>query len=615
MPNIIKLDQHISNMIAAGEVIERVSSVVKELVENSIDAGSSMINISLTDGGLKEIIVSDDGCGMDPVDARMALEPHATSKIKDEKDLFNISTLGFRGEALPSIVSVSQLRLKTSTRGGKGTMLVLKDGNLISQAIISHPVGTEVCVRNLFYNTPARLATLKSESQELSWVVDYVTKMAIARTKIAFKLTNNGKVLLQTFGSGDRLEVINNVYGANVCKEMVPFHNSLGNYKIFGYTSKISQTRSNKNYINIIVNGRSIRNQKIINAIVEGYRSLLMNYRYPITILEILVDPALVDVNTHPSKLEVRFSDEDRLADLIKETIFNVLSRIDLTVKAVGDNLDEDDDIDEEDNNLELHEDSSVSSLGDIKLSDFDLKEEQQVPLEEYVNESDEEEPKDEIKEIKEKFQQTEIGFIDNSQTTKSERKLPKLFYIGQLFGTYLLCQNEDEFYLIDQHAANERINYEKILKKLREEDHLNYELIVPINLTFSQNEKILIQSKINEINNLGIEIEDFGGTNIIVRKIPIWIIKGREKEFVEEIITHIIDNKKKEKYEFLDSIAKSLACKKSVKANDYLSRMEIDYILEDLEKCESPFTCPHGRPVIIKFDKYEIEKWFKRVV
>lgn len=611
MPNIIKLPSHIANMIAAGEVIERVSSVVKELVENSIDAGSTIINISLTDSGLKEIVVSDNGCGMDPSDARMALEPHATSKIKDENDLFNINTLGFRGEALPSIVSVSQVRLKTSTKGGRGTMLVLKDGNLISQAIISHPEGTEISVRNLFYNTPARLSSLKSESQELSWVVDYVTKMAIARTKIAFKLTNNGKVLLQTFGTGDKLEVINNVYGANVCKEMIPFHNALGNYKIFGYTSKISQTRSNKNYINIIVNGRTIKNQKIISAIIEAYSTLLMNYRYPITVLEILVDPALVDVNTHPSKLEVRFSEEDKLVELIKETISNALSRVNLTVKAIeDDDEDEDEENEFESFNEEIDE---VSSLGEVKIEGFETKEEEKAPLSSFSFEEEKEEIKEET--IKEKFEQTEYSFTSDEPTTKAERKLPKLFFIGQLFATYLLCQNEDEFYLIDQHAANERINYEKILKKLKEEDHLNYELIVPINLEFSQNEKILIQEKIDEINQLGIELEDFGGNSIIVRKIPVWIIKGREREFVEEIITQIIDNKKKEKHEFLDSVAKSLACKKSVKANDYLSRMEIEYLLEDLEKCDAPFTCPHGRPVIIKFDKYEIEKWFKRVV
>lgn len=653
MGNIIKLDQHITNMIAAGEVIEKVASVVKELVENSIDAGSTIINVSLTEGGLKEIVVSDNGCGMDSVDARMALEPHATSKIKDANDLFNIHTLGFRGEALPSIVSVSQFKMKTNCEGGKGTMLVLKDGALISQAMIAHPVGTEITVRNLFYNTPARLATLKSESQELAWVTEAISKMALARPKIAFKLTNNGKLILQTFGSNDRLEVISSLYGNDIAKDMISFHNSEGNFKIYGYTSKINQTRSNKNYINIIVNGRAIKNPKLLNAVCEGYKTLLTVGRYPITFLEILVDFALVDVNAHPSKLEVRFSEEDELANLISLTITQALSRTDLTYSPNTNEDEEEDDeelVDEVEDDeasetsdeasldldyqesapLEVNEEEDSAFL-EAKLSDEELdnrfldfddfNEKEEVSIEvsdsfDLDEEDSKEEPSDIEEQVKEKFEQVDYKFTssDIDSDIENKNKLPKLFYIGQLFGTYLLCQNEGEFYLIDQHAANERVNYEKILAKLKEDDALNYELLVPISLNFSPTEKILIEEKMAQINKLGIELEDFGGTTFMVRKVPVWIIKGHEEEFVLEIITHIIDDKKKEKYEFLDSIAKSLACKKSVKANDYLSKMEIDYLLEDLEKCEMPFTCPHGRPVIVKFTKYDIEKWFKRV-
>lgn len=641
MGNIIKLDQHITNMIAAGEVIEKVASVVKELVENSIDAGSTIINISLTEGGLKEIVVSDNGCGMDPYDARMSIEPHATSKIKSESDLFNIHTLGFRGEALPSIISVSQFKMKTNCEGGKGTMLVLKDGALISQAMIAHPVGTEITVRSLFYNTPARLATLKSESQELSWVVDTISRIALARPNIAFKLTNNNKVILQTYGSGDKLEVISNLYGAEIAKEMVPFSTSEGNFKVYGYTSKISVTRSNKNYINIIVNGRSIRNQRLINAIIDGYKTLLTVGRYPITFLEILVDPALVDVNAHPSKLEVRFSEEDTLAELITNTINNVLSRTDLTFKAssfveteeeekeeiveepsedIVENLanveEEIEEVEKEDINLDLNLD-----LEDNSEDNYQAFEEKTVDDIEELKEDDifdEILPiKDNEEEvIKEKFTQQEYSFTstDIDEDLKKENKLPKLFYIGQLFGTYLLCQNEGEFYLIDQHAAAERINYEKILGNLEDSETLSYELLLPISLTFSPDEKILIDSKMDVITNLGIELEEFGGATYMVRKVPVWIIRGHEREFVEEIISQIIANRKQEKHEFLDSIAKSLACKKSIKANDFMSKVEVEYLLEDLEKCNMPFTCPHGRPVIVKFSKYDIEKWFKRV-
>ena len=622
---IKKLDQHITNLIAAGEVIEKVSSVVKELVENSIDALATNINISLTDGGLKEIVVSDNGKGMDPVDAKMAIQPHATSKISDANDLFNIRTLGFRGEALPSIIAVSQFKMKTCAEGSKGTMLVLKDGVLISEAFISHPIGTEISVRNLFYNTPPRLQTLKNESVELSGVTDYVTRIALSNPNIAFKLTNNGKLIFQTYGSGNRLEAISNIYGSDIAKDMIPVHNSLGNFRISGYISKISSTRSNKNYINIIVNGRMIKNPSLVNAICEGYKTLLTIGRYPVAVIEILVDPTLVDVNAHPSKLEVRFSEEQTLIEMIIQTVQVALSRTDLTVSLDkhsydDDELEIDDLVDEEklETSINILNEESVENTYtdfDIDFDDFETKDivnEEVVYVEPIVKQ---EVKKEEI--IKETFSQQQYSFTNDDIETdleKNNKKLPKLFYIGQLFGTYLLAQNEGEFFVIDQHAANERINYEKILKELKNDNNINYELLIPIKLNFTASEVVLLEEKMEAINNLGIELEDFGGGTYTVRKVPIWLFRGKEKEFVEEIISQILSNRKQEKYQFLDSMAKTLACKKSVKANDYLSKIEIDYLLEDLEKCEKPFTCPHGRPTIVKFSKYEIEKWFKRV-
>lgn len=622
---IKKLDQHITNLIAAGEVIEKVSSVVKELVENSIDALSTNINISLTDGGLKEIIVSDNGKGMDPVDAKMAILPHATSKISDANDLFNIRTLGFRGEALPSIIAVSQFKMKTCAEGSKGTMLVLKDGVLISEAFISHPIGTEISVRNLFYNTPPRLQTLKSESVELSGVTDYVSRIALSNPTIAFKLTNNGKLIFQTYGTGNKLEAISNIYGSDIAKDMIPIHNSIGNFRLSGYISNISSTRSNKNYINVIVNGRMIKNPSLVNAICEGYKTLLTIGRYPIAVVEILVDPTLVDVNAHPSKLEVRFSEEQTLIDMIIQTIQVALSRTDLTVSLdkhsyEDEELEFDEIIDEEKLEISkniLNEEEVNNSFTDFDfdLDDFKTKD---IVNEEIVYEKPivkEEIKKEEI--IKESFSQQQYSFTNEDiekDLEKNTKKLPKLFYIGQLFGTYLLAQNEGEFFVIDQHAANERINYEKILKELKNDNNINYELLIPIKLNFTASEVVLLEEKMEAINKLGIELEDFGGGTYTVRKVPVWLFRGREKEFIEEIISQILIDKKQEKYQFLDSLAKSLACKKSVKANDYLSKLEIDYLLEDLEKCEKPFTCPHGRPTIVKFSKYEIEKWFKRV-
>ena len=320
------LDEHMINLIAAGEVIERASSVVKELVENAIDAGASKIDIALEDAGLKEITVSDNGCGMNEQEMKMAILPHATSKIKNDNDLFAIRTLGFRGEALASIVAVSNVKIKSSD-GSHGTMLGLKAGVITSEAYIGYPRGTEIQVRNLFFNTPARLQNLKAENVELSYVVDYVCKIALACPRIAFKLTNNGNVLFQSFGNGNVLEVLSNVYDVNVAKNMLTLAESNGIFKVSGLVSNISVTRASKNNITIIVNNRVVKNYNIVNAILEGYKQLLTVGRYPICVIEIFVDYSLVDVNVHPTKAEVRFSEEESLLSLIKEAVNHALMR------------------------------------------------------------------------------------------------------------------------------------------------------------------------------------------------------------------------------------------------------------------------------------------------
>ncbi|MFA5220614.1 MAG: DNA mismatch repair endonuclease MutL, partial [Bacilli bacterium] len=327
MALIERLNDHLTNMIAAGEVIERIASVVKELIENSIDAEAKNITITLVDSGLKEIVVKDDGFGMDSVDAKRAILPHSTSKLIKESDLFNISTLGFRGEALPSIVSVSNFKMKTSNDGNHGLMYTVKGGEIVSEALIAFSQGTEITVRNLFYNTPARLQNLKSENTELSFITDYVSKIALARPDISFKLINNEKILLHSYGNNNLLAAINNIYGPNISKSMIDFFGNNGLFQITGYISKINETRSSKNNMTIIVNGRTIRNNKILNAIVEGYQGYLMIGKYPIAVIAITVDYSLVDVNVHPGKLEVRFTDENKLTELITSTIASRLSK------------------------------------------------------------------------------------------------------------------------------------------------------------------------------------------------------------------------------------------------------------------------------------------------
>lgn len=681
MAKIIKLDQHTANLIAAGEVIERAASVVKELVENSIDAEAKNISISLTDSGQTEIVVTDDGIGMDAVDARMCVEPHATSKIKNDQDLFRIRTLGFRGEALPSIVSVSNFRLKTSVDGTRGILYSLKGGTFVSEAVIACPRGTEISVRNLFYNTPARLQNLQSQAQELSYITDYVNRIALARPDIAFKLTNNDRLLLQTFGNDNLLEAISQIYGVDTAKHMLQFYESIGYFQVSGYTSDLNITRANKSQITIIVNERVIKNYAVTNAILAAYKDRLVSGRYPIVVLKINADPALIDVNIHPAKLEVRFANENELLNLITHAISYALHNSEMIVEAEEkkpetalpkeeekkevqeafrfadlddlDNADEKDDIEDEDETDDLEDADDADYMededSDYNLDDFDdfnedlykddfnesfksePKEDDQKDIlgtddDDFSDlfKEDAEEPKyfkteELLKKEPEKtlprFEQQEYSFVEEKEEPATKSVLPKMYYIGQLHGTYLLFQDEDNFYMIDQHAAYERINYEKIKRELQKEKSISYELLIPLKLNFTISESLLITEKMEELKNLGIIIEDFGGGTFTVREIPIWIPKGVEKEFIEEIINAVIKRGKVERIEFLDALAKSLACKRSIKANQYLDKSVIDYLINDLSRCENPYNCPHGRPIIVKFKSSEIEKWFRRIV
>ena len=626
MGRIQVLSEHMTNLIAAGEVIERACSVVKELVENSIDAGATKINISLVDAGINEIRVIDNGCGMDPMDAKMSIVPHATSKIVNQNDLFTIGTLGFRGEALASIVAVSNFQLISSTDGQSAILLSLKGGVPLTEALIAHPKGTEIVVKNLFFNTPARLQNLQSQNVELSFISDYVSKMAFAHPDISFTLSNNGKELIHTYGNGNLLEVISSVYTNEVAKQMVNVFENDGIFKIDGFISKISVTRSSKNSITLIINGRIVHNTSIVNAVVNGYGNLLMNGKYPIAVINISVDPGMVDVNVHPAKYEVRIADELRLKNLITNAISSLLSKIDLTV-PVSKQYDEveetmesfDDKIDETDFEEEIDENELEEDYEEIDLDEepYVLNEEVEVENEEVKQEVVEEEynlfNQEEYKQQQYSFNDEEEILVE--EDLKENKKVAKMFYIGQLFGTYILAQNENNFYLIDQHAANERVNYEKIKNDLSKKTYATYELLVPFTLSFSQTESFLINEKKELINNLGIYFDDFGNNSFVIRRIPIWIFRGKEKEFVEEIITKLIFEKGSNQSDFLDNLAKSLACKKSIKANEYHSSIEIEYLLEELAKTTNPFTCPHGRPVIVSVTKEEIEKWFKRIV
>ena len=580
---IKQLDKHLINLIKAGEVIEHCYSVVKELVENAIDAVAKNIVITLENSGLKEIKVLDDGSGMSEQEAKLAILPHHTSKILEEADLYHIDTLGFRGEALPSIIAVSSFKMKTSDNGIQGLLLSLKGGELVSEALIAQKKGTEITVRSLFYNTPVRLQNLKNEYVELSYIADFVMKIAFARPDIAFKLINNDKLLLQTFGSENLLEVVNAIYGSEVAKNMLEIKGSSNLYQVSGYISNLNITRSSKGNMTFIVNGRSVKNNKLFNTVLDAYKGYLMIGKYPYVIINITSSSNLIDVNIHPSKIEVRFTEEKELEELIVSSIKKVLGKTNLTVS-----------LDEEPE--EIKEEPKK-----IDLETINVKETEELELEEQEVE---------IPVLKEEVTQYNLDFEE-----LKEEKFSNFDYKGQLFNTYIILEDGNDFYLVDQHAAAERVNYELILESLKEESHKKYELLVPINLQYSKRDYLLVLDHLDEIEHLGIELEEFGLNSFNIRVIPNWIFRGREKEFLDQIIDDIIHSKKTEREEFLDSLAINLACKKSIKASDRLSKEEVTTLLKDLEQTKNPYTCPHGRPTIVKLNKYELEKMFKRVV
>lgn len=585
MANIKIMSNSLANKIAAGEVVERPSSVVKELIENAIDAKSTKIDIFLNEAGLHSIKVIDNGIGMDKEDAMLAFERHATSKLLKEQDMFRIHTLGFRGEALPSIASVSDTHLRTST-GGVGTYVYFRGGKLIKKEPSNARKGTEIIVNNLFFNTPARLKYLKTLNTELGYTIDYVNKIAISRPDIAIKLVNNNRALLQTNGNNNVLNVLSSIYGIEVVKKMKLVEYSDHLVKIKMHFSEPDINRTSKNYITIVVNNRIVKNTEIVRAIIEGYHTYLPLHRYPVVVVNMKIDPLLIDVNVHPAKLEIRFSNQEHIKSVIIDSIRKKLREL-MYIPKVNIRKDLDEKID-----VQQEIDFTDKEMNNIKESISNLLIEEE-------------------KEIKYKTNEKIEKAVDNFVVSKE--KLPKLYYIGQLSGTYLLAQNNNGLYMIDQHAAQERINYEYYLKHFSEDIKEVYELLVPLTLEFSMNESLLIEENINIIDNLNIKIEKFGISSFIVTKVPNWFNKGYEKEILNEILKYVLENKKVDNNKIFNKLAISLSCKRSIKANHYINENEVNNLLKDLENCENPYTCPHGRPVIVLLSNQEIERLFKR--
>ena len=584
MNKIKVMDINLSNKIAAGEVVETLMNVVKELVENSIDAESTSIKINLEDAGTKEISVSDDGVGMSREDATNCLKRHATSKLYKDDDLFHIDTLGFRGEALPSIASVSKMTIETSDQE-EGTTVIINGGAVENVTQSSLRSGTKITVKDIFYNTPARLKYLKNLHTELANITSYVNKMALSYPNIKFTLINNGKTLLNTDGSGNLLKVINSIYGLDVTKKMIKITGENSDYDINGYISYPEVNRSSRNFITMFVNGRYIRNNNIIKTILEGYHTYLPIGRYPVVVINIESDPTIIDVNVHPTKMDIKFSKQEELQELLQKTITNALLKLVLVPEIKS-------------------SEKVVSNIEKITTinKDLDFKSQEEI--------------KPEYEEITFDFNVQETPSLYNTDSQEPPKeKVQKIMPVGIVHNTYIVGENDEGMHIIDQHAAQERINYEKYKKELGKETKELTEVLIPIKLEFTNEEFLELKDKKSIIENIGITYEEFGQNTIVIRKHPKWLNPRYITESLRKIIEIVIKENDFSKEKFNEKIAINLSCKMAIKANDYISLEEAEKLLETLLKCQNPYTCPHGRPTIINYTFYELEKLFKRAM
>lgn len=595
MGKIRQLDDVLSNKIAAGEVVERPASVVKELVENSIDASSNRIDIFIEDGGLQKIKVVDNGEGMSLEDARLCFSRHATSKIKDDHDLFNIMTLGFRGEAIPSIASISHFDLRTST-GQEGVFVEYEFGKYKKEGICDLPKGTQMTITKLFQNVPARLKYLKSVNSEFAAIHQYIERIALAYPNIAFSLYHNDKAIFKTNGKGHILEVIANMYGIATAKNMIPFEVENDEFKISGYISKIDTSRSSKNNIITLVNHRYVRNMMSIDAINSAYRAYLADNRYPIAVVHIEVDPYLVDVNVHPSKLEVRFSKEYELRDLINHAVEEALLQVDLKYQV---------------KNKQTEREVFKPQLDQVSfdLGDIHPKEDTK-PVLESTNKQ-----QTIIKEPEKVYSSSRREEPQKQPEVKKKILKEKIYAKAQIHGTYLIGENEKGMYMVDQHAAQERIQYEYYKEKFSHLDLTMQPLLVPLQFEYPMSEFLILEERKEILEKVGIHLEIFGEHGYILRGLPLWMKKIDENIFVDEMIQEVLHKNDLDVVALQEHAIATLSCKASLKANTYLSLSDMQTIFDNLMCCDNPYVCPHGRPTILFYSDYELEKLFKRVV
>ena len=707
MGKINILSAELSNKIAAGEVVERPSSVVKELVENSIDAGSTNIKVIIKEFGIQQIRIIDNGSGISNDDLARAFLRHATSKISADYDLFHIETLGFRGEALASISSVSKVTIKSCAGEAQGKMMVLEGGKVVSEEYYAPIKGTDLSVENLFYNTPARLKYLRNPHTEQANITNIIHKFALSYPNVAFELHIDGKITFKTYGDGDVHKILSKIYNMGVARNMIEFSGNNDDYKVFGYISVPEETRASKNYINIFINGRYIKNYGIQNAIIDAYGTLLMINRYPLCVINIEMDPILLDVNVHPTKQEVRLSKEAELIRLIKEVIAERLSNYTYIPQGMNNVLTKKEKAKIEKINFLDELDNKFGDVGDknifseekkesevdleVELSFLDTQEEvashviqedeflfggdlltnsaeEKIPVQSKENTFNQRNktqkiksdlpdlsysshPRDNRNKFGDKPTKKEIENFMNfskkednasyddrtekivSNVVKDDshfneikdakivqdddtkvRTLPDLKVLAQIFKTYILSEADNKLFLIDQHAAAERYNYEKLQREFIERKNYKKQMLIPLMFDFSVEEAAEVRNNLEKFEELGIVFEEFGDNSYVVREFPGWIEED-EEQMIKIIVEKVLRNNNITFNELRNDAIAMASCKMSIKANQVLTDVEMNKVISDLYECKNPFTCPHGRPIITKMEKKDLEKMFKRIV
>lgn len=614
MKRINILDEHTSNKIAAGEVVERPSSVVKELIENSIDALSKNISVEIEEGGISLIKLIDDGQGIHPDDIEKAFMPHATSKIKSAEDIYNISTLGFRGEALPSIASVAKVSMRSRIVSEQfGEEVYIEGGKLIHRNETGMNEGTNIEVRDIFFNIPARKKFLKSASRESSIINDIVSREALSHPEVAFKLTSNGKTLTNTFGNGSLKDVIRSIYGKNTADNITYFSEMYNDIAVSGYIGSEEIAKGTRNNQSIFVNKRYIKNKTIVAAVENAFKSFSALNKFPFFVLMIEIDPESIDVNIHPTKSEIKFKDERAVFKIVFDAVHSALKvkANDIFLQEVM--LHKDEDIIQP-VNITFDDVTIVKEAIDEKV-DIDYKPSVEVKVTNTYDYSKFEDntlalSKSEV-ESEEKIYQS----LKESFSTQKKSAFPTMKVIGQYAKTYILAEYNMDLYIIDQHAAHEKILYEKYYNQIKEQSIIIQPLLVPLVLDLALEEYSYYDDNKEVFFKAGFVIDEFGGNSILIKESPYFLGKIDNKNLFYDILMDLrklgtgktIDIK-------LNKIA-TMACKAAIKGNDIMDIKEMERLLEDLQYLDDPFHCPHGRPVIIKFTEYELEKKFRRII